>query len=511
MRSVFVSLIVLAGTGAAAIHDPVRLDSGPVSGVAGSSPEVVVYKGIPFAAPPVGSLRWRAPEAPAHWQGVRNAAEFGSICMQASGGRGAAGSAGPKPSEDCLYLNVWTGAKSAGEKRPVLVWLHPGGFTSGSGSAPGFDGENLAKKGLVVVTVNYRLAIFGFFSHPELTEESDRHASGNYGLMDQVAALEWVQKNIALFGGDPRRVTIDGDSAGAMSVGDLMISPQAKGLFERAIAESGGPGGLSINPMRKLADAEQAGLKTAESLGAHNLTALRAKPAEEILKNARGGFPIVDGWFLPDDPGTIFAEGKQNDVPLLVGSNKDEGTFFLEKGPAERFLENSRRRFGDLADTFLKLYPAGSDDESFASQLAGFRDELAWVMRQWAALQSKTGKSKAYLYYFTHEPPAAQASPRGGRGTGATHGAEAPYVFENLAPPRPWTDLDRQLADTISSYWVNFATTGDPNGKGLPRWPAFDEKKSDRPLVLGDKIEVGSAPNQSQLAFYQAVYDRQRK
>jgi para-nitrobenzyl esterase len=507
--SVFLPLMLLGGAAAAPIFVAVRLDSGLVSGVPGANPEVFVYKGLPFAAPPVGNLRWRAPQAPAHWEGVRSAAEFGSICMQAAGGRGGAAQ---KMSEDCLYLNVWTAAKSSGEKRPVLVWLHPGGFTSGSGSAPGFDGENLAKKGLVVVTINYRLGIFGFFAHPELNQEADRRASGNYGLMDQVAALQWVQKNIAAFGGDPRRVTIDGDSAGAMSVGDLMISPEAKGLFHRAIAESGGPDGLSINPMRKLADAEQAGVKTAESLGAKNLAELRAKPAEEIRKNARGaGFPIVDGWFIPDDPGAIFGERKQNDVPLLVGSNKDEGTFFLQKGPADRFLENSRRRFGDLADTFLKLYPAGSDDEAFASQLAAFRDELGMVMRQWAALQAKTGKSKAYLYYFTHEPPEPQASPRGGRGSGATHGAEAPYVFQNLAPPRPWTDLDRQLADTISSYWVNFATTGDPNGKGLPRWPAFDEKKSDRPLVLGDKIEIAPAPNQSQLALYRAVYDRQRR
>lgn len=505
---VFLPFIIFAAAVSAAIHDPVRLDSGQVSGVPGSSPDVVIYKGIPFAAPPVGNLRWRGPQAAAHWDGVRRGAEFGSICMQASGGRGGAA---PKMSEDCLYLNVWTAAKSAGERRPVLVWLHPGGFTSGSGSAPGFDGENLAKKGLVVVTINYRLGIFGFFSHPELTQESDRHASGNYGLMDQVAALQWVQKNIAAFGGDPRRVTIDGDSAGAMSVGDLMISPQAKGLFARAIAESGGPSGLSINPMRKLADAEQAGVKTADSLNAKSLAELRAKPGEEILKGARGGFPIIEGWFIPDDPEAIFEEARQNDVPLIVGSNKDEGTFFLQKGPADRFLENTQRRFGDLADTFLKLYPAGTDDEAFTSQLAAFRDELGWVMRQWATLQSKTGKSKAYLYYFTHEPPERPGSPRGDRGSGATHGAEAPYVFENLAPPRPWTDLDHQLADTISSYWANFATTGDPNGKSLPRWPAFDEKRSDRPLVLGDKIEVGPAPNQSQLAFYRAINDRQRK
>jgi para-nitrobenzyl esterase len=494
---------------AASANDPVRLDTGLISGVSGARPDVRVYKGIPFAVPPVGNLRWHAPQPPAHWEGVRSGDQFGSMCMQAAfGGRGGVPAAAPRVSEDCLYLNVWTAAKSAGERRPVLFWLHPGGFNTGSGSQPGFDGEALAQKGVVVVTINYRLGLFGFFAHPELTKESDRHASGNYGVMDQVAALQWVQKNIAAFGGDPKRVTIDGDSAGAMSVGDLMIAPQAKGLFARAIAESGGPIGLSINPMRKLADAEQAGVKQAESLGAKSLAELRAKPADELMKAVRGGgFPIIDGWLIPDDPGAIFAAGKQNDVPLLVGSNKDEGTFFLQKGPADRFLENSNRRFGSLADTFFKLYPAGSDDEAYTSQLAAFRDELGWVMRNWAEMQTKTGKSKTYLYYFTHEPPAAP----GGRALGATHGAEASYVFENLTPGRAWTDLDRQVADTISSYWVNFATTGDPNGKGLPQWPAFDSKKSNRPLVLGDKVEVGPAPNQAQLAFYQAVYDQQRR
>lgn len=502
-------LSILAAAGISlcygSIKDPVRLDSGLIAGTAGRDSAVRVYRGIPYAAPPVDTLRWRAPQPAVPWQGVRMAGQFGPICMQSRSGRG--GAAAPVPmSEDCLYLNVWTAAPAPGARRPVMLWLHPGGFTGGSGSSPATDGESLAKKGVVVVTINYRLGIFGFFSHPELTSESDRRASGNQGLQDQVAALEWVRRNIAAFGGDPKRVTIFGDSAGAMSVGDLMASPQARGLFEHAIAESGSYIGLSVNPMKTLADAEQDGLQTAEKLGARSLAELRAKPAEELLRAARGGFPIVDGWFLPDDPAAIFAQGRQNDVPLLVGSNKDEGTFFLQPTTAAASLERVHRRFGDLADTFLKLYPAGSDAEATNSQLAAFRDELGWVMRKWAELQTATGKSKAFLYYFTHEPPSGAVSPRGGRASGATHGAEAQYVFENLLGNRPWTELDRRLADTISSYWVNFASHGNPNGKGLPRWPAFDVRGSDRPMVLGDTVEVGPAPNGSQLAFYEAWY-----
>ena len=509
MQRTAILFLVLGGTfpALAAINEPVKLDSGLVTGTPGRATDTRVFRGIPFAAAPVGDLRWRAPQPAPHWDGVRKADELSPVCLQNGPGGGTS-----KPSEDCLYLNVWTGANAASEKRPVMVWIYGGGFNTGSASQPDYDGENLAKKGAVVVTFNYRLGAFGFFAHPELTKESDRRGAANFGMLDAIAALQWVQKNIAAFGGDPKRVTIDGDSAGAMSVGDLVVSPQAKGLFQRAIAESGGAIGLSVNSMRKLADAEQAGLRVAEALGAKSLTELRAKSADDVMKSARGGGNvIIDGWLLPEDPGAIFAEGKQNDVPTLVGSNKDEGTFFLQKGPADRFLENSHRRFADLADTFLKLYPAGSDDEAFASQLAAFRDELGFVMRNWAQLQAKTGKSKAYLYYFTHEPPSPANSPRGGRGSGATHGAEAQYVFENLAPGRPWTDLDHQLADAISSYWVNFATTGDPNGRNLPKWAAYDEKKSDRPLVLGDKVEIGPEPNQAQLAFYQALYDKQRK
>src|SRR5579863_9601013 len=496
--------VILAASLQAAIDAPVKLASGLISGIAGTNPEIRVFKGIPFAAPPVGNLRWKAPQPVAHWDGVRKGDEFGPVCMQAAGRGGAQ----PKMGEDCLYLNVWTAAKSASERRAVLLWIHPGGYTSGSGSSPATDGEALAKKGVVVVTINYRLGVLGFFALPELTKESDRRASGNYALMDQTAALEWVQKNIAGFGGDPKRVTVDGDSAGAASIGNLMGSPRTKGLFQRAIAESGAWLGLSVGHTMTLSEAEQAGLKTAETLGAPTLADLRAKPAADVLKGGRGGGPIVDGYLLPEDVGKIFAEGKQNDVPVLLGSNKDEGTFFLQPTTATKYIEQAHRRYGDLADAYLKLYPAGSDEEANASQLAAFRDELGWVMRNWASLQTKTGKSKAYLYYFTHEPPTANtASPRGGFGSGATHGAEAAYVFENLLPPRPWTELDHQLADTISSYWVNFAEKGDPNGKGLPAWPVFNDKKNER-MVLGDKVEVGPGLTQAQIAFYQTRYEK---
>jgi para-nitrobenzyl esterase len=539
MRPYLTALILTLGGAAvalAAIDQPVKLDTGLVSGAPGKNAEVRVFKGIPFAAPPVGDLRWKPPQPAAKWEGVRAGDQFGNSCMQggAGGGRGGAakggapkgpapdaakgptpgrGPAGPPNSEDCLFLNIWTAAKSASDKRPVMVWLHPGGYTSGSGASPATDGENLAMKGAVLVTINYRLGIFGFFSHPELTAESPHHASGNYALMDQAAALQWVQKNIAGFGGDPKKVLVFGDSAGSSSIGNLVASPLTKGTFQRALGESGAWMGLSVTGMTKLAAAEKNGLDAAERLGAKSLAELRAKPAAEVLGAGRGG-PAIDGWFLPDDPANIYAQGKQNDVPLLLGSNKDEGTFFNCPTTAAMFTNQNKMRFGDLADAFFKIYPAGSDEEATLSSCAVSRDQLGFVMRTWAAAQTKTGKSKAYVYFFTHEPPIAGGNPPPSpvvvaTQQGATHGAEAAYVFENPGM-RPWTDLDRQLSDTISSYWVNFAANGDPNGKGLPVWPAFDEKKNLR-MVLGDKIEPGPALTKEQLALYQAQYDRIRQ
>ena len=505
MRLGLISMLFSIATLSAAT---VQLDSGAISGISGTSAEVQVYKGVPYAAAPVGNLRWREPQPAAHWDGVRKADQFGAMCMQAAP---RAAAIPPKMSEDCLFLNIWTAATSNSDRRPVMVWIHPGGYQTGSGSTPGFDGEGLARKGVVLVTINYRLGVLGFFSHPELTKESEHHASGNYALMDQVAALRWVQKNIAGFGGDPQRVTVFGDSAGSSSIANLMGSPRAKGLFQRAVGESGAWMGLSLTPTRTLAEAEQAGVKIAETLHAQTLDELRSKAAEDLLKAGRAGGPVIDGWFLPEDVGTIFAEHKQNDVPLLAGSNQDEGTFFLQPTTAEKFMERSRARYGDQADAFLKLYPAGSDEEANASQLAAFRDELAFVMRVWARAQTKTGHSKAFLYYFTHQPPPpVGASARGAMGTGATHGSEAQYIFQNLLPPRAWTNLDHQVSDMLSSYWVNFATNGDPNGKGLAKWPAFDHRKNDPPMVLGDQAEVGPAPNGAQLAFFESIYLSER-
>lgn len=485
----------------AAIQDPVSTDAGPVSGTSGADAGVRIYKGIPYAAPPVGPLRWRAPQPAPHRQELLKADHFGPMCMQSS--MGPSGTPA-KMSEDCLYLNIWTAAKSPKDKLPVMVWSHGGGYTMGSGDSPQFDGEALAKKGVVLITYNYRLGVFGFFAHPELTRESGKNASGNYGLMDLAEVLRWVRKNISNFGGDPARVTIFGVSAGAGLVANLVGSPESKGLFQRGIAQSGGWMGIRIGSPMKLSQAEVAGVKTVEALGARSLSELRGKPAEEILKKGRGTGPIVDGWFIPDNLSAIYEKGGQNDVDMLVGSNKDEGTFFSRPGSttADQFIKQSKQRFGALAENFHKLYPAGSNSEAEASQLASFRDELGWHMRRWAKLQASRGKGNAHLYYFTHVPPETPGAPS----RGATHGAETSYIFDNMTPASlKWTDLDRQIADKLSSYWVNFAKNGNPNGKDLPAWPAFG-KGNDRPMVLGDTIEVGPEPEKARQDFFDSYY-----
>jgi len=498
MRSLALLLFVLPLL--AAIDDPVKTDGGTVSGVAGSSAGVRVYKGIPFAAPPVGDLRWKAPKAAPGWTGVRKADQFGAACMQTPYAENSPYHEAAEPvSEDCLYLNVWTAAKSSKERRPVMVWIYGGALTRGSGSLPVYDGGNLAQKGVVVVTVNYRLGLFGFFAHPELTKESDRNASGNYGFLDQISGLEWVQKNIANFGGDPKRVTIFGESAGSWSVNVLTASPLAKGLFQRAIGESG----AEFAPLRTLDEAEQGGVRFAKSAGAESLAALRAKPAAELLKigGAASG-PIVDGWFLPKDVRSIYAEGKQNDVALLIGSNADEGTAFVTGNiRADGFRAAAKSRLGDQADAYLKIYPADSDDAAKKSSADAMRDQIfGWEMRTWARMQNKTGKSKVYLYYFSKVPPGEF-----GAKLGAYHASEIAYVFENL---RGGTPIDKKLSDEMSSYWVNFAAAGDPNGKALPKWPVYLEK-TDLAIGLGEKVEVMPAPHKDALDFLDAQAAKQ--
>jgi para-nitrobenzyl esterase len=495
-----IGLLVPAGAALGALPEPVRLDTGLVTGMPGKSDGVRVFKGIPYAAPPVGELRWRAPQPVDRWEGVRQAEAFGPICMQAQS------TAQPvSMSEDCLYLNVFTAATRAGEKRPVMVWLHPGGYTSGSGSQPAYDGDSFARKGVVIVTINYRLGALGFFSHPELTRESSGRGAANQAFLDQVAALEWVKHNIAGFGGDPGNVTVFGNSAGATSLSNLVASPRAKGLFKRAISQSGAWLGLAINPVRRLDEAEAAGVKTAETLQAASLAELRTKPATEILRASRAVGPVVDGAFLPKDPAELYARGEQNKVAIIAGSNKDEGTFFLQPTTAASWMERVGRRFGDRAADYLMLYPATNDEVATQSQYDAFRDELAWVGRNYARLQSRAG-AKAYLYYFTHEPPGPPLWPA--RASGATHGGEAQFIWNNLLADRGWRPLDHDVADQVQAYWINFATKGDPNGSGLPKWAAFAEKRNVRAQQLGDVAEPAPAPDAAKLAFYQAWYDR---
>jgi para-nitrobenzyl esterase len=532
-----VAAVVLAATThmSAMIPEQVRIDSGMLAGTASGQPSVRVFKGIPFAAPPLAENRWKAPQPVAKWDGVRKADAFGAPCAAGpagggrGGGRGAAPGAAPgaaapaapaapprEParSEDCLYLNVWTSANNPNDRRPVMVWIYGGGFTGGSGGMAWYDGENLASKGPVIVTLNYRLGSLGFFAHPELAKESGRNAAGNYGMMDAIAALQWVKRNIGAFGGDPNNVTIAGESAGAIMVGALVGSPQAKGLFTRAIGQSGGWMGLTMGRMTPGDTALANGVKTMEALGVKTIAELRAKPLNELTGLSAGGL-IVDGYVIPEDISLTFMSGRQNPVDVLTGSNKDEANFGVCQGvggrgggpgpTAETFKTNAQRRFGDATADYVKLYDVTTDAQAQPAAHMACADEINWNMRQWAVAQAKQGK-KAYTYFFTRIPTVNGApSPQG-----ATHTAEISYAFNNPKgqATQTWNDVDTKLADTMSSYWANFIMKGDPNGNGLPRWPEYKDLMGGRVMVLGDTVQVEPAAPSAKLSFYQAAFQR---
>ena len=499
----FATLLATTLAGGVSAQDRVKTTNGMVEGASATSPGVRTFKGIPFAAPPVGDLRWKPPQPVKNWEGVRRADQFGPRCMQ----RAIFGDMGFRSNgmnEDCLHLNVWTPARSGRERLPVLVYYYGGGFVAGDGSEPRYDGESMARKGIVAVTVNYRLGAFGFFAHPELTKESPRRASGNYGLLDQHAALRWVQQNIAAFGGDPKRVTIAGESAGSISVSAQMASPLSKDLIAGAIGESGSIiGALSAVP---LAEGEQNGVKFAAATGATTLTALRAMPAEQLLEvTAKPGLPrfapTVDGYFFPKDPGEIYAAGEQAHVPLLVGSNSEETGYFgvlgREAPTAENYRKALQRLYGDKADEVFKLYPASTETEVMdaAQDLASDRF-ISYSTWKWLDLATKTGGKPTYYYLYARPRPAmraemgnAAAGLAGGvvtgpaaatnqrpRPRGAVHSAEIEYAMGNLDSNKvyAWTPDDYKVSKVLQEHFANFIKTGDPNGPGLPAWPAYD-------------------------------------
>ena len=479
----------------------IQTTNGLVSGITNKAGDIHIYKGVPFAAPPVGNLRWAAPQPAANWEGVRKCDKFSASALQPPPAPFFVWSkeflAPPEPlSEDCLYLNIWTPAKKTDKKLPVIVWIHGGGFTSGSGSCPIYDGEGIAKKDIVFVTINYRLGIFGFLAHPELTAESGANASGNYAFLDQIAALQWVQKNIAAFGGDPQRVTIAGQSAGAFSVNAMVASPLTKGLFQRAIAQSGGM--CSSQRIKTLPQASLEGMELLKKLKASGIADLRKMPASELLKVATINSPVIDGYVLPTDVFTIFSEGKQNDVDLLTGWNRDEGFIFGEALKADAFRAQAKKQYGPLAGEFLQAFPAGNDEEARQSQKNLMRDEVfAWQAHTWANQQSKTGKKKAWLYRF-HRVPAGKPELAE---HGAFHSAEIAYALNTLPLwDRPWETPDEKLSEIMSGYWANFARTGDPNGMGLPVWTIYQPALHNA-LIFSDTTRMEEQLLQEEFGF----------
>jgi para-nitrobenzyl esterase len=484
----------------------VKVTAGEIQG--NVSDGIASFKGIPFAAPPVGDFRWKAPQPVQSWNGIKQAYAFAPGCMQDTQ-RSTMMRVPAKVSEDCLYLNVWTAAKDAGDKLPVMVWIYGGAFRSGRTNIPLYEGSNLAKKGVVLVSIAYRVGPFGFLAHPDLSRESGK-GSGNYGLQDMIAALQWVKDNIVQFGGDPSRITIFGESAGGIAVSILAASPAAKGLFQRAISESGGFANVVGRNIPTLKLAESNGKNFLEKLGARDIKAARALSADQIQKGleqaASGGFwAVADGNVLPGDQYELYQAGRFNDTPVLIGTNSDEGARYSRPGiTTEAFVKQIRDEYGPHADAILDAYPHATDAAAFKASKDIIRDSwFAWYTWAWARLQSQKGKGKAYVYYFDHRTP---ASP-----DGASHGAEISYVFGNLggrggAPSAE----DTALSNLMSSYWINFARSGDPNGPDLPNWPAFTEKEQ-KAMFFDADSSARPLPNMGKLKALDSYYEWRRE
>jgi para-nitrobenzyl esterase len=464
-------VLMIAGFCIAQQPTSVKVEEGLLQGT--SEGGLTVYKGIPFAAPPVGDLRWRAPQPAAKWEGVKQADKFAPGPIQAWG-------APAGKSEDCLFLNVWSPAKSASDRIPVLVWIYGGGFNGGSTSEPNYSGENLAKKGVVLVSIAYRVGQLGFLAHPELSAENPNHVSGNYGLLDMIAGLQWIQKNIAAFGGDPNKVTIFGESAGGIAVSMLCASPLAKGLFHGAISESGGsfgpprPNTFPGENMKRLPDAERAGKAYTDSAKVSSIVEMR-KLSPDKLPAIRGlAWPIIDGYVIPDDQYKLYEAGKFNDTPILVGYNSDEGASFSPPKTPEDYIKGVKVRYGKFADNLLKAYPVGTTTVPKTARDLARDAAFGWQTWSWARLQSKMGKSKAFYYYFDHHPDFPEGSPKAGYGS--PHGQDVAYVFQHINRTSPEaTNTDDAISEAMATYWTNFAKYGDPSGNGVPAWPAFSD------------------------------------
>lgn len=484
----------------------IKTDKGRIEGY--TKDQITIFKGIPFAAAPVGHLRWKAPQPAAPWQDIKKCLQFSASPAQAS----------PMPfmywseeflipkepiSEDCLYLNVWTPSVKPSAKLPVLVYIYGGGFRSGGTACPIYDGAAMAKKGILFVSINYRVGLFGFMAHPELSAEAPYHHSGNYGILDMIAGLQWVQKNIAAFGGDPSKVTIAGQSAGSFAVSILCASSLAKGLFRGAIAESGAsvlPG--PIRPQITAAEAEQTGVELANALGCKNIAELRAKPMDDLIK-ARAGLnaPYVDGYVLPASLTEIYTTGRENKVAIMMGWNTDD-KIIGKPATATDYIQSLQKRFGEKSKELLTWYPATDDATAAVSQGNMNRDESFGVqMFAWAALQEKA-QHPVYMYRFNRALPASSPA----TAFGAFHSGEIVYAYDNLATlDRPWEKTDQELATTMSAYWTNFTKTGNPNGKGLPDWPRY-HNNSENVQLLDAPVSTTMLPEKKALEWWMNYY-----